>query len=82
MRWWSKYAHTMTMDFVLQIWWAIGSMFGALLAYGVMGPDGLGWHWYLGLAAIPLALVLFFFPVCYLEHLLTYRIMRIIQCVV
>ena len=40
-------------------------MFGALLAYGVMGPDGLGWHWYLGLAAIPLALVLFFFPVCY-----------------
>ena len=47
-----------------QIWWAIGSMFGALLAYGVMGPDKLGWHWYLGLAAIPLFLVLFFFPVC------------------
>ena len=46
-----------------QIWWAIGSMFGALLAYGVMGPDRLGWHWYLGLAAIPLALVLLFFPV-------------------
>ena len=52
----------------LQVWWAIGSMFGALLAFGVMGPDKLGWHWYLGLAAIPLALVLFIFPVCY-QHL-------------
>lgn len=43
-------------------------MFGALLAYGVMGPDRLGWHWYLGLAAIPLALVLLFFPV-YLNNI-------------
>ena len=55
-------------NIVTQIWWAIGSMFGALLAYGVMGPDRLGWHWYLGLAAIPLALVLFFFPVCQLYY--------------
>ena len=38
-------------------------MFGALLAYGVMRPGGLGWHWYLGLAALPLAVVLLLFPV-------------------
>ena len=38
-------------------------MFGALLAYGVMHPGGLGWHWYLGLAAVPLAVVLPLFPV-------------------
>ena len=38
-------------------------MFGALLAYGVMRPGGLGWHWYLGLAAVPLAVVLLLFPV-------------------
>ena len=48
---------------LLQIWWGIGSMFGALLAYGVMRPGGLGWHWYLGLAATPLAIVLLLFPV-------------------
>lgn len=43
-------------------WWAIGSMLGAVLAVGVMGKDGWGWHWYLGLAAIPLGLVLFLYP--------------------
>ena len=62
-----------------QVWWAIGSMFGALLAYGVMRPGGLGWHWYLGLAAIPLALVLFFFPVCTL-HLRHYCTVLCIHC--
>ena len=36
-------------------------MFGALLALGVM--DTLGWHWYLGLATIPLFMVLLLFPV-------------------
>ena len=36
-------------------------MFGALLALAVM--DSLGWHWYLGLATIPLFGVLFIFPV-------------------
>lgn len=46
-----------------QVWWAFGSMFGAALAIGVMRPGGLGWHWYLGLAATPLALVWFLFPV-------------------
>ena len=38
-------------------------MFGALLAYAVMRPGGLGWHWYLGLAAAPLTVVLLLFPV-------------------
>ena len=45
----------------MQFWWAVGSMFGALLALGVM--NSLGWHWYLGIATIPLFLVLFIFPV-------------------
>ena len=36
-------------------------MFGALLAFGVM--NSIGWHWYLGLATIPLFVVLFLFPV-------------------
>ena len=38
-------------------------MFGAGLALAVMPT--LGWHWYLGLAASPLAMVLVLFPVCY-----------------
>ena len=44
------------------VWWAMGSMLGAVLAIGVMGEGGLGWHWYLGLAAVPLGLVLFAYP--------------------
>jgi len=36
-------------------------MFGAALALALMPT--LGWHWYLGLAATPLALVLLLFPV-------------------
>ena len=36
-------------------------MFGAALAVAVMPT--LGWHWYLGIAATPLALVLLLFPV-------------------
>ena len=43
-------------------WWAVGTMFGAGLAVGVMGHDKLGWHWYLGLSASPMAFVLFFIP--------------------
>jgi MFS family permease len=45
---------------MLQFWWAIGSMFGALLALGVM--NSIGWHWYLGIATFPLFFVLFLFP--------------------
>jgi MFS family permease len=45
---------------LIEFWWAVGSMFGALLALGVM--NSLGWHWYLGIATIPLFLVLFIFP--------------------
>ena len=44
------------------IWWAIGTMFGAVLAIGVMRDGGLGWHWYLGLASLPLAACIFIFP--------------------
>lgn len=43
-------------------WWGIGTMFGAALAVGVMRPGSLGWHWYLGLCAIPIGLSLFYFP--------------------
>ena len=57
--------HNSAFVHILQFWWAVGSMFGALLALGVMNT--LGWHWYLGLAAFPLFLVLFIFPVSYLH---------------
>lgn len=43
-------------------WWGIGTMFGAALAVGVMGHDRLGWHWYLGLSATPMVIVLCFIP--------------------
>ena len=70
------HSYLMLFTILLQVWWAIGSMFGALLAYGVMRPGGLGWHWYLGLAAIPLALVLFFFPV------LTVSLLHAVCCLI
>ena len=41
-------------------WWGVGTMFGAALAVGVMGNESYGWHWYLGLSAIPSAVVLLF----------------------
>ena len=47
---------------LLSVWWTIGTIFGAVLAIGVLGYGDLGWHWYLGLAATPLALVLALFP--------------------
>ena len=47
---------------LITTWWSIGTIFGALLAIGVLGYGDLGWHWYLGLAATPLVLVLFLFP--------------------
>jgi MFS family permease len=50
---------------LIEFWWAIGSMFGALLALGVM--NSIGWHWYLGIATFPLFFVLFLFPVVYLK---------------
>lgn len=43
-------------------WWAIGTMFGAALAVGVMGPDKLGWHWYLGLSASPMLIAIILVP--------------------
>ncbi len=48
---------------LISVWWSVGTMFGAALAIGVMGEDSLGWHWYLGLAAAPLAFTLLLFPV-------------------
>ena len=44
------------------VWWTIGTVLCAVLAIGVLGYGGLGWHWFLGLAATPLALVLVLFP--------------------
>ncbi len=49
--------------FFWQMWWALGSMLGAALAVLVMVPGGLGWHWYLGLATIPLFLAISLFVV-------------------
>ena len=46
---------------LIEVWWAIGSMLGPALAIVVFGEGGLGWHWYLGLAALPLGLVLVLF---------------------
>ena len=47
---------------LISAWWTIGTIFGAVLAIGVLGYGDLGWHWYLGLAATPLAIVLAMFP--------------------
>ena len=46
---------------LISVWWTIGTIFGAVLAIEVLGYGGLGWHWYLGLAASPLAIVLVLF---------------------
>lgn len=47
---------------LLGVWWSFGAMLGAAVALGVLGKSELGWHWYLGLSVIPLALALFLFP--------------------
>ena len=47
---------------LISVWWTIGTIFGAVLAIGVLGYGGLDWHWYLGLAATPLAIVMVLFP--------------------
>lgn len=47
---------------LMEVWWAFGGIFGAVLAIAVLGEGHLNWHWYLGLAAIPLALAIFLFP--------------------
>jgi len=47
-----------------QVFWGVGGMFGAVLAL-VMLPR-LNWHWYLGLSAFPLVLVMVLFLVSHL----------------
>ena len=47
---------------MIAAWWTVGTMFCAALATVVLGVLELSWHWFLGLAATPLALVLVFFP--------------------
>ena len=47
---------------LIELWYAAGSMFGAVLAIVVMSEGGLDWHWYLGFAATPLLLVLLVIP--------------------
>ena len=47
---------------LIEVWWSIGTMFGTVLAIGVMRDGGLGWHWYLGLITLPLVLCIFMFP--------------------
>ena len=39
-----------------------GTIFVAALAIGVLDPNKLGWHWYLGLTAIPLLILLVIVP--------------------
>ena len=38
---------------LVAVWWALGTMFGAVLGLLVLGEGGLGWHWFLGLVTIP-----------------------------
>ena len=47
---------------MIAAWWTVGTMFCAALATVVLGVLEWNWHWFLGLAATPLALVLGFFP--------------------
>ncbi len=47
---------------MIAVWWTIGTMFCAALAALVLGVLELNWHWFLGLAALPLAIVLVLFP--------------------
>ena len=47
---------------LIEVWWSIGTMFGAVLAIGVMRDGGLGWHWYLGLITLPPVACIFMFP--------------------
>ena len=47
---------------LIAMWWTIGSIFCAALAIVVLGVLHLNWHWFLGLAVTPMAMVLFLFP--------------------
>jgi len=47
---------------MIAAWWTVGTMFCAALATLVLGVLQWNWHWFLGLAATPLALVLILFP--------------------
>jgi len=47
---------------LIELWWAVGTMLGVLLALAVLKGGGLNWHWYLLVSTIPLLLVLFLFP--------------------
>ena len=49
------------MNYLSQVFWAAGSMFGALLALATL--PHLDWHWYLALSAAPTGLLLLIFPV-------------------
>ncbi len=49
---------------ILAFYWAFGSSFEALLAWGIMTPD-LGWRYLLAISSLPLVIVLvvsFFIP--------------------
>ncbi len=47
---------------VIAMWWTVGAMFYAALAILVFGVLHLNWHWFLGLSASPMAIVLLLFP--------------------
>ena len=38
-------------------WWGIGAILGAVLALVTMGYEDLSWHWFLGVACVPVAVV-------------------------
>lgn len=54
------------LDFVLQIFWALGTVFEVLLAILVMPT--LGWRWLLGLSTIPLFI---FAILCFVSMMLS-----------
>ncbi len=47
---------------MINVWWTLGTIFCATLAVIILGILQWSWHWFLGLAALPLAIVLVLFP--------------------
>jgi len=47
---------------MIAMWWTIGGIFCSVLAMLVLGVWHLNWHWFLGMCAAPMSVVLLLFP--------------------
>ena len=47
---------------VIAMWWTVGGIFCSVLAMLVLGVWHLNWHWFLGMCATPMGMVLLLFP--------------------